>query len=98
MALPFVSGTARGINADTGASRGGRLRRPRTSSSWTWASRSFGLVVEALGRDLPQRAVPELDLEIEVVAEASHRVHGDEREAAVLDCRLVEDLAVELGG
>src|SRR5919201_886921 len=64
----------------------------------TRGSRSLGLVVEALCRDLAQRAVPELDLEIEVVAEASHRVHRDEREAPVLHRRLVEDLAVELGG
>src|SRR5919108_5614141 len=77
-------------------------RAPRSGvergGSQTRASKSFGLVVEGLGGDLAQRAIPELDLEIEVVAEASHRVHGDEREAAILHRRLVEHLAVELGG
>src|SRR5215211_6127585 len=54
------------------------------------------LVVEALGCDLTQRAVPELDLEIEVIPEAPHGVDGDEREAAVLHRGLVEHLVVEL--
>ena len=57
----------------------------------------LGLGVEALGGELADGAIPELDLEEEVVAEAVHRVDRDQREAPVGHRRLVERLAVELG-
>ncbi len=59
---------------------------------------SPGLVVEALRRDRAQAAVPEVDLQVELIAEARDGVDGDQGEAALLDGGLVEDLALELGG
>jgi len=56
------------------------------------------LVVEALGRHLAKLAVPEPDLEVELVAEAMDGIDGDEGEATLLDRRLVDHLAPELCG
>src|SRR5918994_7269674 len=59
---------------------------------------SLGLIEEALCGQPVDPPVPRLELEVALVAQSLHRVHRDEREAAVLDRRLVNDLAVELRG
>src|SRR5262245_16603792 len=53
--------------------------------------------VEALRRNLLAAPVPELDLEVDVVAVALEGVEGDEGEAAVGDDFLVDGLQLELG-
>jgi hypothetical protein len=58
---------------------------------------SLRLCVEALGRDLAQHPIPQLDLDEEVVAEAADGVDPQEREPPLLHRALVEHLAVELG-